>query len=350
MGVAVFSGGPSGSAGSGGPGASRDLRGTRDTRDTMVGASRIVAVHAEKTGQKWALKWCSKEDLPDPADPTVSADAPAPASSSSVDEDPLKASAKMLLNLHGFKVKGEGFAYLSIPDIAAKSTILDFDELPQNPEEAASVIRWKSARGLFLEPDECSVGFQSLTRDLGSSEGERVLSVCAPRETVGAYEDAVRQAGFAVPLVSIHSLNILNLFSTTLDGLTDFTFIVKFNGYFAVIFLKDGIPDFYRCKEVSGREDFISEVGHSFTFYFGKNPDADAGKVFILDAQGDSLDTPVETIEGIIGAEVEWVDGEALLRSVATPEHGQEWATLLEEGGAPLELLSALGALESGLV
>lgn len=339
VGVAVFLGKPSGSGGPGGPGGTSGTRDTRDTRATMVGASRIVAVHAEKSGQKWALKWCSKEDLPDPADPTVS-----------TDDDPLKASAKMLLNLHGFKVKGEGFAYLSIPDIVAKSTILDFDELPQNPEEAASVIRWKSARGLFLEPDECSVGFQSLTRDLGSSEGERVLSVCAPRETVGAYEDAVRQAGFAVPLVSIHSLNILNLFSTTLDGLADFTFIVKFNGYFSVIFIKDGIPDFYRCKEVSGRDDFISEVGHSFTFYFGKNPDADAGKVFILDVQGDSVDTTVETIEGITGAEVELVDGEALLRSVATLELSQEWASLLEEGGAPLEILAAIGALESGLV
>ncbi|MBI5561015.1 MAG: hypothetical protein HY883_07060 [Deltaproteobacteria bacterium] len=219
---------------------------------------------------------------------------------------------------------------LSIPDTMAKTSVLTFEELPRDKNESDSLIKWKSAGSVFLKPEECSIDYQLLTE----GEKKKVLSVVVKKDIIEGYEGIFSRLGKRVTRVNIHSFDIFNLFSEKKGAKGDFSLVVRFKDYFSFLAFKDGILDFYRCKEAEDETGLFSEVLASFAFYTGRFPEARIEKVYILGADGLSA-----KLREALETDVESVRADEFLRA------GGGVNPISIAGADPLDLLSAVGAL-----
>jgi type IV pilus assembly protein PilM len=81
---------------------------------------------------------------------------------------------------------------LVIPDAATRIMLLDFDTLPDKPQEADAVVRFRLKKSLPFDVDQSAVSFDSQ----GTSNPVRVVAAITPRTVLEEYEGLVREAGY----------------------------------------------------------------------------------------------------------------------------------------------------------
>src|SRR5271165_4978377 len=81
---------------------------------------------------------------------------------------------------------------LVIPDAATRIMLLDFDALPDDPQEADAVVRFRLKKSLPFDVDQSSVSFDRQ----GTSNPVRVVAAVTPRTVLEEYEALVREAGY----------------------------------------------------------------------------------------------------------------------------------------------------------
>ncbi len=81
---------------------------------------------------------------------------------------------------------------LVIPDASTRILLLDFDTLPEDPQDADSVVRFRLKKSLPFDVDTSSVSFDRQPAE----EGVRVVAAVTPKSVLEEYESAVRDAGF----------------------------------------------------------------------------------------------------------------------------------------------------------
>jgi type IV pilus assembly protein PilM len=79
-----------------------------------------------------------------------------------------------------------------VPDAAVRVVLLEFDTLPSDSEEAASVVRFRMKKSLPFDVDKARVSYHAQK----SNEGVRVVAAVALASVVEDYEIAFRDAGF----------------------------------------------------------------------------------------------------------------------------------------------------------
>jgi type IV pilus assembly protein PilM len=84
-----------------------------------------------------------------------------------------------------------------VPDAAVRVVLLEFDTLPSDSEEAASVVRFRLKKSLPFDVDKARVSYHSQK----SSDGVRVVAAVALASVVEDYEAAFRDAGFSPGVV-----------------------------------------------------------------------------------------------------------------------------------------------------
>ena len=84
-----------------------------------------------------------------------------------------------------------------IPDAAVRVVLLEFDTLPTDAEEAASVVRFRMKKSLPFDVDKARVSYHSQK----SNGGVRVVAAVALSSVMDEYESAFRDAGFSPGVV-----------------------------------------------------------------------------------------------------------------------------------------------------
>jgi len=84
-----------------------------------------------------------------------------------------------------------------VPDAAVRVVLLDFDTLPQNVQEADSVVRFRLKKSLPFDVDKAKVSYHTQTA-LG---GLRLVAAVALNSVIEDYESAFRDAGFNAGVV-----------------------------------------------------------------------------------------------------------------------------------------------------
>jgi type IV pilus assembly protein PilM len=93
-----------------------------------------------------------------------------------------------------------------VPDAAVRVLLLDFDALPPKLTEALPIVRFRLKKLVPFEVDDAMVSFQVMS---SSKSNVRVLAVAMPRDILGEYETAVREAGFEPGAVLPSTLSAL---------------------------------------------------------------------------------------------------------------------------------------------
>ena len=84
-----------------------------------------------------------------------------------------------------------------LPDAAARVVLLDFETLPDNREEAESVVRFRLRKSLPFDVDKAKVSYQAQ----GADGTLRVVAAVTLRSVLEDYEAAFRDAGFSPGMV-----------------------------------------------------------------------------------------------------------------------------------------------------
>jgi type IV pilus assembly protein PilM len=79
-----------------------------------------------------------------------------------------------------------------VPDAAVRVVLLEFDTLPSDSDEAASVVRFRMKKSLPFDVDKARVSYHAQK----SADGVRVVAAVALTSVVEDYEAAFREAGF----------------------------------------------------------------------------------------------------------------------------------------------------------
>jgi type IV pilus assembly protein PilM len=95
-------------------------------------------------------------------------------------------------------ISGRGHDVIAIvPDAAVRVVLLEFDTLPSDTEEAASVVRFRMKKSLPFDVEKARVSYHAQK----TSEGVRVVAAVALASVVEDYEIAFREAGFSPGVV-----------------------------------------------------------------------------------------------------------------------------------------------------
>ena len=81
---------------------------------------------------------------------------------------------------------------LVIPDASTRILLLDFDTLPEKPQDADSIVRFRLKKSLPFDVDTSSVSFDRQSAD----NGVRVVAAVTPKSVLEEYESVVRDAGY----------------------------------------------------------------------------------------------------------------------------------------------------------
>lgn len=94
-----------------------------------------------------------------------------------------------------------------IPDAAARVLLLDFESLPDKPEEASAIIRFRVKKSLPFDVEHAALSYH-----IGSGGGMlKVVAALSPLGVVQEYEAAVRDCGFSPGVVIPSTLATLGL-------------------------------------------------------------------------------------------------------------------------------------------
>lgn len=230
------------------------------------------------------------------------------------------------LSLSLEKIRGKASAVtLSLPDTVAKISIMDFETLPQNADEEARLIGMKTAKGLFLKPEECVVSYHKLVPD----KGARVAAVAAPRAFVEFFEDCLERAGMVVERVTLQSFDIFNVFTDRAGLSASYSLVIRRKGYFTFMAVRDNVLEFCRTKDVSGDEEYLGEVERSFSYYAAHSGEGAPDRLYSLDfAEKSILKAAVSNVE------VEAISPASLLPSGVDTPPGMDVLSVVAAFGA----------------
>jgi type IV pilus assembly protein PilM len=188
---------------------------------------------------------------------------------------------------------------LVIPDAAVRVLLLDFDDLPSDPDEASAVIRFRGRKSVPFDADHAALAFQ-VDR---SRRPVKVVAAFSPREVIAEYERAVTESGFNAGFVLPSIVSTLGLIDVTRP-----TLIVKVDGMTSTVSIVDANRlVLLRTIEVPGRsvltlQDITSNVLPSMVFF----EDTYSAKIDRVIVTGDAeLNSLAEGLAAEAGVQVE---------------------------------------------
>ena len=165
---------------------------------------------------------------------------------------------KALATAHAAR-KGKD-ATLILPDFSARTTVLDFDTFPADPEEQLALIRFRLKRSVPFDVESAAVSYMA-------QQGPKrvdVIVVMAPSEIVAHFEAPFRAAGLNPGLVTTSSLAALELAPE--GGLT---MVAKLTGRSLTLLVRDKATlKLVRCLELptSELEDITAVLVPTFVY------------------------------------------------------------------------------------
>ncbi len=98
---------------------------------------------------------------------------------------------------------GRRHCALLVPDLMARVALLEFENLPDNPQEADALVRWRLGRDLPFDLKQAVVSFE---RQPGRGTAHEVLAVVAVRSLLRSYEECAERVGLKPGWVSLSTL------------------------------------------------------------------------------------------------------------------------------------------------
>ena len=135
---------------------------------------------------------------------------------------------------------------LVIPDVAAKVSLVRFDQTPTRRDDLNQLIRWQVKKSTPFPVDDACLTYTAGAHNAGGSE---FVVVVARRETIREYEGVCERIGIEAGLVDISTFAVINLFlSSNLGTAGDWLVVHMRPEYTSIAILRRDDVLFFRNR------------------------------------------------------------------------------------------------------
>ena len=223
-------------------------------------------------------------------------------------------------------------AALVIPDLAARVSLLRFDQIPPRRDDLDQLIRWQMKKSLPFAVEEASITHSAGVR---SDAGGEFVVVAARRDIVAEYEAVCEDAGIHAGLVDLATLSVANLYLAGGAPSGDWLVVHIRPEYTSIAILRGSDLIFFRHR-AEGDTEPLADVIHQTVMYY---QDRLSGQGFSRAFAGGrsrlpaGVDAAVRDMEARLGVVVEPLDPTVIAplvdRISVTPRQGAALASLV---------------------
>src|SRR4030095_5368747 len=154
---------------------------------------------------------------------------------------------------------------LVIPDVAAKVSLVKFEQTPSRREDLNQLIRWQVKKSTPFPVDDACLTYTPGAR---SANGSEFVVVIARREIVREYEAVCEQVGIEAGLIDISTFGVINLFlSSNLGAAGDWLVVHMRPEYTSIAILRRDDLLFFRNR-AEGDAEALEDVVHQTAMYY----------------------------------------------------------------------------------
>jgi type IV pilus assembly protein PilM len=198
---------------------------------------------------------------------------------------------------------------LVIPDLAAKVSLVHFDQVPAKHDDLEQLIRWQLRKSAPFPVDEACVTF--VPACVGATGGREFLVVLARRDIVREYEEICERAGVYPGLVDLSTLNVVNcLLAGSSVPTGDWLVIHMRSDYTSIVIMRGTEVIFFRNKS-EGEGDTLADLVHQTTMYYQDRLSGQGFTRVLLGGNGRTgadVDAARRSLEDRLGVPVEPID------------------------------------------
>jgi len=213
---------------------------------------------------------------------------------------------------------------LVIPDVAAKVSLVRFDQTPSRRDDLNQLIRWQVKKSTPFPVEDACLTYTPGAQVAGSSE---FVVVVARKETVREYEGVCEDVGIEAGLVDICTFGVINLFlSSNLGTGGDWLVVHMRPEYTSIAIMRREDMMFFRNR-AEGDPEALEDVVHQTAMYYQDRLEGRGFNRILLGGLGrlqGEVDLARRNLESRMGTVVEPIDptrGAALTDRIhATPE------------------------------
>ena len=205
---------------------------------------------------------------------------------------------------------------LIIPDLAAKVSLIRFDQVPARRDDLDHLVRWQMRKSAPFAIDEACVSYTPGAR--GTDGSAEFVVVLARRDIVEEYERACADAGAYAGLVDLPTFSVLNLILASSNvPASDWLTVHMRPEYTSLAIVRGGDVVFFRNRP-EGDEETLADLVHQTAMYYEDRLSGQGFARVLLGGSGrtpGAVDLARRNLEERLGTGVEPIDP----TSVAAP-------------------------------
>lgn len=198
---------------------------------------------------------------------------------------------------------------LIIPDLAAKVSLIRFDQVPARDEDLEQLVRWQLRKSAPFAVEDACVTYTRGAR--GSDGGTEFLVLMARRDIIREYEAVCDAAGVYAGLVDLATLSILNLCIATREVVSGDWLTVHIRpDYVSIAIMRGEQVIFYRNRP-EGEGETLADLVHQTAMYYEDRLTGSRFARVLLSGSGratDGVDVARKSLEQRLGVPVELID------------------------------------------
>jgi hypothetical protein len=198
---------------------------------------------------------------------------------------------------------------LSLPNQCAYIALLNFDVLPENPAECASLVRWRLEKDLQIPAADCRVAYRVFRLPAGDMLSDcskhRILAAAIRNNVLTQYEQACEQAGLLPVEVGVQGLQLFDLSRAMIRQDDEWFFASFLDDQLFFVAVRHACPFLLRSKPLPKAPAHRQlELMASIQYYdelcasMGAQPQSSPRSLYILENDSDH---PSERLEVTIG-------------------------------------------------
>jgi type IV pilus assembly protein PilM len=155
---------------------------------------------------------------------------------------------------------------LIIPDVAARVSVVRFEQVPQRREDLDQLVRWQVRKAAPFPIDDASVSYSPGAR--GTDGSAEFIVVLARNDVIKGYEDACADVGLHAGLVDIASFAVVNLAlaaARSIEG--DWLVVHTRPEYTSIAIVRSGDLIYFRNRPEDDEESLTDAVHQTAMYY-----------------------------------------------------------------------------------
>ena len=198
---------------------------------------------------------------------------------------------------------------LVIPDIAAKVSLVRFDQIPVRRDDLDQLVRWQVRKSAPFAIDEACITYSAGARP--ASGGGEFVVVLARRDVIEEYERVCSDAGAYAGLVDLSTLSVINLFLAAAGAPAGDWLLVHMRPEYTSIAIMRGADVVFFRNKPEDEDETLTDVVHQTAMYYQDRLAGQGFRRVLLGGSGrdaGSLETARRSLEERLGVMVEPID------------------------------------------